>query len=171
MFSSFSAIKAKLHGKENNICKSTDAHCFNAHSFPFVCVRVRCERKMNPFRVVGGSQGFDIAEKLTRYVVMYTSHNDITTFVSPIMSAELKRKVSDPSEDESSGKKAKAPTYSSSSSAAAASELQYLAGFGQEHASEALPDALPKTQNNPQRYVSKSNWVVCSLLLLFLRMT
>jgi hypothetical protein len=77
------------------------------------------------------------------------------------MAAELKRKVSEPSEDESFGKKSKAPSQSSSSSSSSSAELQYLAGFGQEHASEALPDALPKTQNTPQRYVFESNWDIC----------
>lgn len=29
--------------------------------------------------------------------------------------------------------------------------LQYMAGFGNHHCTEALPDALPKNQNNPQK--------------------
>ena len=29
--------------------------------------------------------------------------------------------------------------------------LQYLSGFGNEHATEAVPGALPQGQNSPQR--------------------
>jgi homogentisate 1,2-dioxygenase len=47
-----------------------------------------------------------------------------------------------------------AATKKAKASAVDVESLQYLAGFGVELASEALPNALPPTQNTPQRFAS-----------------
>ena len=54
-----------------------------------------------------------------------------------------------PSSGGSSTKKRRVETACASGSQA--DSLSYLSGFGNCHASEALPNALPKGQNNPQR--------------------
>ncbi len=52
---------------------------------------------------------------------------------------------------EGSSSKKRKVAAGSSASAGSGSDLSYLSGFGNGHASEALPNALPRGQNNPQR--------------------